>query len=449
MNIKVDAKRVEETSISLTVRVAAADLEELKRGARLVVAQRNGIDLSGEATASEVLAETLGEHVAASLVLQALKNFTAPFALSEDGGDYAVVGAPAFGKGDRTDENGDFLFEATWTRLPPMELSSYEPVEIAVPTVAVSEDEIDARIEEIAGSYTTVERDEECDHVADGSIVQISMECLKDGERFNQLSFKNRLYRAGSDQMPAGFDEALMGVKVGQQVRVDFLLPVREELDGTLSGPSICADVKVEAIMREAACNLTDDFIAHNIPHANSIEELRAQCRDELAQAKADQLRHYRNFLAASELAKRLTGTIPDAAYEAVATQMEESLVEQARAERTTVSALLKAQGSSEEQFRMMALVQARTQLRQGAALDAWARHWDIEVTDEDIDAFFASSAPDQAAAQMRDEVEGGGYRYLVREGALRLKASEDVVAQALITEDPALPLTPPAAVEA
>ena len=302
----------------------------------------------------------------------------------------------------------------------------------------MSEAEIDARMEEVAQTYTGVEPDESRTQVAEGDVVQISMDCLKDGERFEQLCFANRLYRAGSGQMPDGFDEALAHAPVGSMVHVDFLLPTREELDGTLSGPSVCAEVKVEAIMREVACVLNDDFISQSIPGASSVVELRELSRKELERQKAEQMRHYRNFLAARELAKRIEGYLPDAAYDAVADQMMDSLYEQARAQHTTVDELLSAQGSSEEEYRMMVLMQARAQLRQGAALDAWARYRGLEITDADVDAFFASSAQGRGA-QMREEVESGGYLYLAREGALRLKASEDLVACSTLIEDASL----------
>ena len=45
---------VEDESVTLTVRVAASELESLERGACLVVAQRNNIDLGGNETARPV-----------------------------------------------------------------------------------------------------------------------------------------------------------------------------------------------------------------------------------------------------------------------------------------------------------------------------------------------------------------------------------------------------------
>lgn len=437
MDVRVEGKKVDDGFVTLGMRVAACEIPALERGAYLVVAKREGVDIGGEGTAREILDAELGSERVERLSREAMKKFVAPFALSADGGDYSVVGAPTMSDGEAFDDDGDLLFEATWVRLPRLELSSYEPVEIVVPPIQVSEAEIDDHLDQIADSYKTIERDKSRTVVEDGSIAEISMDCRKDGERMPQLCFAHRPYRAGSNQMPAGFDEALIGAKVGQTVHVDFVLPLREDIDGTMTGPSITADVTVEAIMREVGRVLTDEFVANNIPNASSIADLREQARAEIAQKKADQMRHFRNFFAARELAKRLEGSIPDEAYDAVADQMVDQLAEQARFQHTTVSDLLKQQGTNEEQFRMMALMQARTQLRQSAALDAWARHRGIVVDDADIDAFFASSEQRQGqGAQMRSEAENGGFSYLAREGALRLKASEDVVACAHVRED-------------
>ena len=87
----VEGRRVEDESVTLTVRVAASELESLERGACLVVAQRDNIDLGGNETARQLLESALGVSEAASLVTQTMKNFVAPFALSSESEDYSVV----------------------------------------------------------------------------------------------------------------------------------------------------------------------------------------------------------------------------------------------------------------------------------------------------------------------------------------------------------------------
>lgn len=437
MNIKVNSRKVSDDQVTLEVRVPAAELSDLKRGARLVVAKRNGIDLSKDMSAEQILQEELGAQAAAEQVESELCKFVAPFALSSEEQGYSVVGAPRISEPAKTTDAGDLVFTATWTRLPRVELSSYEPVTIAIEPVTVGEDEIAAQLEKIADSYKGVEVDPDRDIAHEGDILQISMECFKDGERYDQLCFEKRLYRAGSHQMPEGFDEALDSAKVGQTRHVDFLLPVRQDIDGTMTGPSLGADVTVEAIMRERPCELTDEFVAANIPHARNVEELKVQVRSQLESQKQRDQRHIKNQLAAEELSKRIQGTIADACYEAVVDQMTDSLFEQARAQGKTPEELLSEEGSDLKRFKMAALVQARAQLRHNAALDAWARHRNIEIDEDDIDEFFKSSVS-KGADQMRDELGRGGYEYLVREGALRLKANDDLSSCAVVEDSAA-----------
>lgn len=437
MELHIEGRVVEEEFVTLHVRVASADAPALERTAYVVAAQQNGVDVPQGVAPREALEQAMSEPAATQAMLEVLKNFIAPFALSVENEHYAVVGPPVFNEGYNKNEAGDVLLQATWTRLPRRELSSYDPVEVTVPALRVTEGQIDARMDEVAESYTAIEKDKSRSVVEEGAIVQISMECLKDGERFPQLCFEKRPYRAGSGQMPEGFDEAIVGARVGQTVHVDFLLPAREDVDGTMCGHSVAADVKIEAIMREVSRVLTNEFVRTMIPNLDSLDDLRAQCEREIRERMQAEMRHYRNFLVADELAKRVEGVIPDSAYDAVVNQMTASLRDQARAQHCTLEELLKSQGSSEEQFRMTALMQARTQLRQAAALEAWARYRNLEVADRDIEDFFASFGAD--ASRMREEMESGGYSYLIKEGALRLKASEDAAMCAIIREDASL----------
>lgn len=433
MDLTIDDKAIDEKTIELTIRVPESELSELKRGAYVVVAQMTGIDLSGDGTAEEILHEALTENVAEQMVSETFKGFVAPFALSSLGDDYSVVGSPTFDD-SMIENSGDAVFRAKWIRLPQLELSSYDPLDLVVPKMDVDDTAVDHRMDEIAESYPVVDVDPYSDKVENGSIVQISMKALMDGTEMPNLSFDKRLYKAGSHQMPDGFDEGLIGAKKGDDVHIDFVLPQREELDGTITGPSIAADVHIHAIMRESKRVLTNEFVEENIPDANNLAELRDNVRREIELGQAEQMRHVRNFIAADELAKRVVGNIDDAAYDAMIDQMADNLHRQASSQHMTVDEMLKASGSSMERFRMEGLLQAREQLRQGVALDAWAKHKGITVTEEDLEAFLASSAGD-AAQSMKSELESGGYHYLLREGARRMKASEDLVASSNIIE--------------
>ena len=102
-------------------------MESLERGACLVVAQRNNIDLGRNETARQLLESALGVSEAASLVTQTMKNFVAPFALSSESEDYSVVARNLRCRSQIGSRRG-LVFDATWTRLGAVTLSSYEPL---------------------------------------------------------------------------------------------------------------------------------------------------------------------------------------------------------------------------------------------------------------------------------------------------------------------------------
>jgi trigger factor len=412
-------------------------LDELVRGAYTILAQKLGESIGGGKTAQQIVEAKIEPSSARLQMLNILKTFVAPFALSQDAGEYSVVGAPVFSVEETYDSNQNLVFDATWTLLPKLELSSYGPIELKTNKPEVTEAEIDEHIKDIAESYKTVAVDDSKRLVEPGDIIQIRLASKKDGAPFEKLCFDRRLYRAGSTQMPEGFDTAIEGAFVGDIVLAQITLPIQQAADGGFTGPVIDCEIEVLAIMKEVVHELTDDFVAQNIPNASSVSELRNQSKKELEAKKSQEIRHMNNFMAAEELSKRLVGTIPDAVYDALTTQMEDQVREQAASQGMSFEDALSKQGTNEQQFRLQTLMQAKSQLRQSAALDAWARHNNIQVDKADLQAFFESSVEgdSEKAHKMQDEIESGGYLYLAREGARRLKTSDAVVAQATFVE--------------
>ncbi|MFR4802483.1 MAG: hypothetical protein ACLT98_03600 [Eggerthellaceae bacterium] len=99
-----------------------------------------------------------------------------------------------------------------------------------------------------------------------------------------------------------------------------------------------------------------------------------------------------------------------------------------------TFDAYLKAQDITPEDFKEDVKLQAIDNVKENLALDAWARHAGIEVTDEDIlDEFKNSGAEDTDA--LFAEWKSQGRLHIVREGIIRGKALEALLKEADIEE--------------
>ena len=91
-------------------------------------------------------------------------------------------------------------------------------------------------------------------------------------------------------------------------------------------------------------------------------------------------------------------------------------------------------QGITPDQFKADVKLQARDTVKQDLALDAWARHFDMQVSEEDINQEFANSGaadPKKLQAEWRQN----GQLYLVKNGVARTKAALDVMEKAIVSE--------------
>ena len=72
--------------------------------------------------------------------------------------------------------------------------------------------------------------------------------------------------------------------------------------------------------------------------------------------------------------------------------------------------------------------------MKEELALEAWARHNNMEITDEDVTAEFAKTGVEDPAA-LEQEWRDAGRLHLIRTGLLRQKAIEDLMENANVTE--------------
>jgi len=95
--------------------------------------------------------------------------------------------------------------------------------------------------------------------------------------------------------------------------------------------------------------------------------------------------------------------------------------------------AYLKQAGISSDQFKADVKLQAIDEVKQKLALDAWARHFEIEATPEEVSHEFVIAGLDDPKA-VEEEWRKSGRLHLIREGIVRSKAMDDVLDKAVVT---------------
>ena len=99
-----------------------------------------------------------------------------------------------------------------------------------------------------------------------------------------------------------------------------------------------------------------------------------------------------------------------------------------------TFDVYLAQQGITPDQFKEDVKQQALDMSKQDLALDAWARHFGMEATDEDVTQEFVKSGVEDPES-LQAEWRANGQLHMVRQGVLRTKAVKDLMDKAVVSE--------------
>ena len=135
-----------------------------------------------------------------------------------------------------------------------------------------------------------------------------------------------------------------------------------------------------------------------------------------------------------AQLIERFEGEAPEALVNEAETSLLQDFFTQMQRAGMTFDAYLASQGITADQFKADLKAQSADHVKEELALEAWARHAGVEITDEAIAAEFAKSGAEDPAA-LEKEWREAGRLHLLRTGLLRQAAIEDLMENAKVTE--------------
>ena len=150
-------------------------------------------------------------------------------------------------------------------------LGDYKGMEVTVEKEEVTEEDVKAYIENLLSYYPAYEyEDTDKTVVEDGDYVNIDYEGLKDGEAFSGGTASGYVLEIGSNSFIDGFEEGLIGAKVGDKLALDLTFPDPYENNPDLAGQAVVFNVTVNKIVHAIEIeityeNLTDDYVANNL----------------------------------------------------------------------------------------------------------------------------------------------------------------------------------------
>lgn len=263
-------------------------------------------------------------------------------------------------------EEGELHFTAEVEVRPEITLPALDGLSVTVDDVEVTDEDVDARLDALRerfGSLVGTDRP-----AASGDFVVIDLVATIDGEQVDQVSGTS--YQIGSGNMLEGLDEALTGLSSGETTTFQT-----ELVGGDRKGET--ADVSVTATaVKERQLPEVDDEFAQLASEFDTIEELKADLREQAGRIKASNQAVQARDLLVEKLTTETEIPVPAGVVEA---EVHRHLESEGRLE--------------DDEHRAEVTEQARTALRNQILLDTLAEQLDVKVSQTELLDYLVSAS--------------------------------------------------------
>lgn len=330
------------------------------------------------------------------------------------------------------EENQPMRFKATVTVKPEVKLGDYKGLEVTRRIMDVTDEDIDAEIENQRQRMSKLVDAAEDAAAANGDTVVIDFKGLKDGVAFEGGTANDYPLSLGSGSFIPGFEEQLVGCHAGDEKNIDVTFPedygVKE-----LAGQPVVFEIKVKAIKNKVLPELDQEFVEEVSETAENMEQLREEFRakmEEQSLAAADDTA--RNAAVAKAL-ENCEVEIPPVMIEQQMAGMIEDAKRQIASQGMTYEQYLEYVKRTDEDFREQYRKQAEVIVKRELMLEEIIKQEKLEATDEDIDAQIREIAgrywmPED---KVKEILSSGGRMEDVKYDALMRKAVELIFSNA------------------
>jgi trigger factor len=283
---------------------------------------------------------------------------------------------------EQLEQGKSLIFKATVTVKPEVKLGDYKNLTIEPKEFAVTDEDVDAELKRMQERHAELVAVED-GAAENGDIALIDFEGFQDGVAFEGGKAEDYSLELGSGTFIAGFEEQVVGMKVGEEKDIHVTFP-EEYHSPNLAGKEAVFKVKLNSLKRKNLPALDDEF-AKDVSEFDTLEELKADTRkklEEKAEKDKDQYIREQLVLKAAENAEI---DLPPVMVEHELDQMVQEFGQRLQFQGMSLDLYYQFSGMDESQLRDQMRADATSRVRTALVLEAIGKAENIEVTDEDV----------------------------------------------------------------
>ncbi|MDY6268977.1 MAG: trigger factor [Selenomonadaceae bacterium] len=388
--MKVSAEKIENQQVVLTIEVVAAELDKAEERACKRLANQVNIPGFRKGKAPRAIVE---RHVGKESVLQEAFDLLAPKALSDALEDQKIEDIVARPKIDvETLEQGkDVVFKATVVPRPEITLGEYKGLKIEKEAVNVSDEDVQKQLEHMADHQAKMVEAPEGAVVENGDFTTLDFKGFVDGEAFEGGEGKDYPLQIGSHSFIPGFEDQLVGMKVGEEKDVNVTFP-EEYHAKDLAGKPAVFKCTIRSIKHKELPEINDEF-AKSTSKFETLDELKADVRSNLEKNAERQADDKQKEQALETATNNTTVDVPPIMIDNEVTRMIREMEMRLAQQGMQLEQYLQFAGTDIAKLRETYRETAEKNVRTGLMLEEVAKAENIKVEGKDLDQEVAMMA--------------------------------------------------------
>lgn len=422
--MKVTQGEVEERQVTLRIELDDEDLEPyVERGFRQVVGKMRIPGFRPGKAPRQVVEGMLGRE---GLISESL-DFMVPDVITKAVEDQEIdrVGFPHI-------ENVEFdpiVVEAAVALNPVLDLGDYLSIRVEEDPVEVSDEDVDEELETLRKQQSSWEPADRA--VALDDLVTLNVAGMIGDVKIIDETDSQYLVDPSSTLPFSGFAAELEGLEVDKPA--EFTLDVPDDYaDNEIAGKQVAFTATITDVKQRLLPELDDDFAQSVMDDCESLDELKAQMRENIKNAAQRQNEHeYREF-AIDELVVNADMEIAPLLIRHEIEHMEERRDEMMKRMGISEDDYNRFTGRTSDQIRDEMHEEAVNKLNRSHALSAFVEQESLEITDDELDGQLKQLAREGDESTGRKltnkELRSERVKASVRESLLVEKALERLV---------------------
>lgn len=329
-----------------------------------------------------------------------------------------------------------FIFTAEVALKPEVTLGEYKGVEVEKAVIEVAEAEVDQAVDkERENNSRMIDIDDRA--VENGDMIKLDFEGFVDGVPFEGGKGSDYPLTIGSGSFIPGFEDQLIGVKLGEDAEVNVTFPEDYHAEN-LKGKAAVFKCKVNEIKVKELPEADDEF-AKDVSEFDTMAEYRDDIRAKLLDKKTQEAKRAKENQAVAKAVENAQMDIPDAMVDEQVRRMADDFARRIQSQGLTLEQYMQFTGMTADKILEQMRPEALKRIQNSLVLEAIAKAENIEISDERLEEELQKMAESYKMELDKLKEVMGDYEKEQMKNDLAIQAAVEMITDAAVEVEAAL----------